>query len=73
MGRNFDLIGVTGFIAVRHLRAIRETGNNIVAALDRFDSVGLLDNGTKGKIYDIDLAYITSRGNWYDISWKGNI
>jgi UDP-N-acetyl-2-amino-2-deoxyglucuronate dehydrogenase len=30
-------------------------------------------NGPKGKIYDIDLTYITSRGNWYPISWKGDI
>ena len=175
MRKHFGLIGVAGFIAVRHLRAIKETGNNLVAALDKFDSVGLLDsffptadffteferfdrhfdklkrqgqkidyvsictpnylhdshirfalrqgtdaicekplvlnpwnidalaeieretgghvfnvlqlrlhpvikklkedidNGPKGKVYDIDLTYITSRGNWYNISWKGNI
>lgn len=175
MEKNFGLIGVAGFIAVRHLRAIKETGNNLVAALDKFDSVGLLDNyfptadffteyerfdrhldklkrmdkkidfisictpnylhdshirfalrqgtnaicekplvlnpwnidalaeieretggnvynilqlrlhpvikklkeeierGPKDKIYDIDLTYITSRGNWYDISWKGDV
>lgn len=175
MKKNFGLIGVAGFIVVRHLRAIKETGNNLVAALDKFDSVGLLDNyfptadffteyerfdrhldklkrqskkidfisictpnylhdshirfalrqgtnaicekplvlnpwnidalaeieletggnvynilqlrlhpvikklkddidnGPSGKIYDIDLTYITSRGNWYDISWKGNV
>ena len=30
-----------------------------------------IDNGPKNKIYDIDLTYITSRGNWYEISWKG--
>jgi UDP-N-acetyl-2-amino-2-deoxyglucuronate dehydrogenase len=30
-------------------------------------------NGPKGKIYDIDMTYITSRGNWYSISWKGDI
>ena len=173
--KHFGLIGVAGFIAVRHLRAIKETGNNLVAALDKFDSVGLLDgyfptadffteferfdrhfdklkrqgqkidyvsictpnylhdshirfalrqgadaicekplvlnpwnidalaeieretgrnvynilqlrlhpvikklkedieNGPKGKVYDIDLTYITSRGNWYDISWKGDL
>ena len=175
MEKNFGLIGVAGFIAVRHLRAIKETGNNLVAALDKFDSVGLLDsyfptadffteferfdrhfdklkrqghkidfvsictpnylhdshirfalrqgtdaicekplvlnpwnidalaeieketgknvynilqlrlhpvimklkedigNAPKGKVYDIDLTYVASRGNWYDISWKGNI
>ena len=31
-----------------------------------------IDNGPKDKIYDIDLTYITSRGNWYDVSWKGD-
>lgn len=172
---NFGLIGAAGYIASRHLKAIKETGNNLVAALDKFDSVGIMDNffpqsdffveferfdrhfdklkrqGTKidyvsictpnylhdshirfalrqgadaicekplvlnpwnidalaeiehetggkvfnilqlrlhpvikklkreiengptDKIYDIDLSYITSRGNWYDISWKGTI
>ncbi len=173
--KNFGLIGVSGYIAIRHLRAIKDTGNNLLASLDKFDSVGLLDgyfpqsdffveferfdrhfdklkrtgtkidfvsicspnylhdshirfalrhqaeaicekpivlnpwnvdalqeienetgrkiytilqlrlhpkilelrdkikNGPKGKIYDIDLSYITSRGNWYYISWKGDI
>ena len=173
--KNFTLIGVAGYIAVRHLRAIKETGNNLLASLDRFYSVGLIDayfprsdffveferfdrhfdklkrTGTRidyvsicspnylhdshirfalrhgadaicekpivlnpwnvdalqeieketgrniytvlqlrlhpailelrekilkspaDKVYDIDLTYITSRGNWYYISWKGDI
>ncbi|MFO7619705.1 MAG: Gfo/Idh/MocA family oxidoreductase [Bacteroidales bacterium] len=173
--KNFGLIGVAGYIAIRHLRAIKETGNNLLASLDRFDSVGLIDayfpqsdffveferfdrhfdklkrtgtkidyvsicspnylhdshirfalrhhadaicekpivlnpwnvdalqeieretghniytvlqlrlhpkiielrekilNGPKDKIYDVDLTYITSRGNWYFISWKGDL
>jgi UDP-N-acetyl-2-amino-2-deoxyglucuronate dehydrogenase len=173
--KNFGLIGIAGYIAVRHLRAIKETGNNLLASLDKFDSVGIIDgyfpgsdffveferfdrhfeklkrtgtmidyvsicspnylhdahirfalrhkadaicekplvlnpwnidalkeiesetgqkvytilqlrhhpaiiklrekikNGPKNKIYDIDLSYITSRGNWYFISWKGDI
>lgn len=173
--KNFGIIGVAGYIAVRHLRAIKETGNNLLASLDRFDSVGRIDdffpesdffveferfdrhfdklkrtgtkidyvsicspnylhdshirfalrhqaeaicekpivlnpwniealqeienetghkiytvlqlrlhpkimelrekirNGPKGKIYDVDMSYITSRGNWYSISWKGDI
>jgi len=173
--KNFGLIGVAGYIAVRHLKAIKDTGNNLLASLDRFDSVGLIDsyfpksdffveferfdrhfdklkrtgtkidyvsicspnylhdshirfalrhqadaicekpivlnpwnvdalqeienetdkkiytilqsrlhpriielrnkiiNGPKDKIYDIDLTYITSRGNWYFISWKGDV
>ncbi|PIP55223.1 MAG: oxidoreductase [Bacteroidetes bacterium CG23_combo_of_CG06-09_8_20_14_all_32_9] len=173
--KNFSLIGVAGYIAVRHVNAIKETGNRLVATLDKFDSVGFLDNyfpkadffteferfdrhteklrraGTKidyvsicspnylhdshirfalrsnsdaicekplvlnpwnidalseieketghkvntilqlrlhpsiialkkqidgapaNKIYDVDLTYITSRGNWYDFSWKGDV
>ncbi|MBN2682038.1 MAG: Gfo/Idh/MocA family oxidoreductase [Bacteroidales bacterium] len=42
--KNFALIGVAGYIAVRHLKAIKETGNNMVASLDLFDSVGLIDH-----------------------------
>ena len=173
--KNFGLIGVAGYIAVRHLKAIKETGNNLLASLDNFDSVGVIDNyfpesdffveferfdrhfdklkrsgtkidyvsicspnylhdshirfalrhqadaicekpivlnpwnidalqeieketgkkintilqtrlhpkivelrdkiknGPKDKIYDVDLTYITSRGNWYYFSWKGDI
>jgi len=173
--KNFGLIGVAGYIAVRHLKAIKDTGNNLLASLDRFDSVGIIDsyfpqsdffveferfdrhfdmlkrtgtkidyvsicspnylhdshirfalrhhadaicekplvlnpwnidalkvienetdhkifnilqsrlhpriielrdkinNGPDDKIYDIDLTYITSRGNWYYFSWKGDI
>jgi UDP-N-acetyl-2-amino-2-deoxyglucuronate dehydrogenase len=173
--KNFGIIGVAGYIAVRHLHAIKETGNNLLASLDRFDSVGRIDsyfpesdffveferfdrhfdklkrtgtkidyvsicspnylhdshirfalrhqaeaicekpivlnpwnvealqeienetgrkiytvlqlrlhpkilelrekirNGPKDKIYDIDVTYVTSRGNWYSISWKGDI
>ncbi len=40
---NFALIGAAGFVAPRHLRAIRDTGNNLVAAVDPHDSVGVLD------------------------------
>lgn len=172
--KTFGLIGAAGFIAPRHMKAIRESGNAIVCALDRFDSVGVLDSyfpdadffteferfdrhveklrlrgtpldyisicspnylhdahirfglrndadvicekplvlnpwnidslahleqqtgrkvfnilqlrlhpaimslrekvqGSPGRIHDVDLTYITSRGNWYYSSWKGDI
>jgi len=173
--KNFAIIGVAGYVAERHLRAIKDTNNNLVASLDKFDSVGKIDSyfpnsdffteyerfdrhidklkrkgtkidyvsicspnylhdshirfalrqgadaicekplvlnpwnvdalkeienetgknvynvlqlrlhpsiialkkkieeGPKDKIYDIDLTYITSRGNWYFTSWKGEI
>lgn len=174
--KNFVLIGASGYIAPRHLRAIKDTNNNLLAALDRFDSVGIMDsyfpdadffveperfdrhleklrfdknikidfmsictpnylhdahirmalrrgadaicekplvlnpwnldalvqmeietgqrvwnilqlrlhksiielkkkvdNAPTDKIFDIDLTYLTSRGNWYYTSWKGDI
>ncbi len=42
--KNFALTGVAGYIAPRHLKAIQDTGNNLVAALDPHDSVGILDS-----------------------------
>lgn len=173
--KNFALIGAAGFIAPRHLKAIKETNNLLVAALDKFDSVGVMDSyfpnasffteferfdrhleklhrsnqsidylsvcspnylhdshirfgmrhgatvicekplvlnpwnvealdeiqketgkevfnilqlrlhpdiialkekvqsSDPSKIFDFDLAYITSRGNWYYTSWKGDV
>jgi len=182
--KNFALIGAAGYIAPRHMKAIKDTGNELCAAYDVFDSVGIIDsffpncsfftqfelferhvnkmknlsvkssaggcagkldyvsiatpnylhdahirfglragadvicekplvlnpwnidslkkieketgkrvynilqlrlhdaiidlrkkveNGPAGKIYDVDLTYITSRGNWYYTSWKGDV
>lgn len=172
--KKFALIGAAGYIAPRHMKAIKETNNNLVAALDRFDSVGIMDShfpeadffteperfdrhlsklrvkgegvdyvsvcspnylhdahlrlglrngadaicekpivlnpwnidaleeveketgrkinnilqlrlhpsivalkkkveeGPANKVYDIDLSYLTSRGKWYHVSWKGD-
>lgn len=42
--KNFVLIGAGGYIAPRHLKAIKDTGNNLLAALDKHDSVGILDS-----------------------------
>ena len=41
---NFALIGVAGYVAPRHLKAIKDTNNRLVAALDKSDSVGILDS-----------------------------
>jgi UDP-N-acetyl-2-amino-2-deoxyglucuronate dehydrogenase len=41
---NFALIGAAGYIAPRHMKAIKETGNRLVAALDPNDSVGIIDS-----------------------------
>ncbi len=42
--KNFALIGAGGYIAPRHMRAIKDTGNQLLTALDKHDSVGILDN-----------------------------
>jgi len=42
--KNFALIGAGGYIAPRHMKAIKETGNNLIASLDKHDSVGILDS-----------------------------
>lgn len=44
MSKNFALIGVAGYIAPRHMKAIKETGNDLVAALDKSDSAGIIDS-----------------------------
>ena len=41
---NFGLIGAAGYIAPRHIKAIADTGNNLLVAYDKFDSVGRLDS-----------------------------
>jgi UDP-N-acetyl-2-amino-2-deoxyglucuronate dehydrogenase len=51
--KNFALVGAAGFIAPRHMRAIRDTGNNLVALLDKSDSVGIIDS------YFPDAAFFT--------------
>jgi len=42
--KNFVLIGAAGYIAPKHFKAIKETGNNLLAAMDPHDSVGILDS-----------------------------
>lgn len=42
--KNFALIGAAGYIAPKHMKAIKETGNHLVAAFDKFDSVGVMDS-----------------------------
>jgi UDP-N-acetyl-2-amino-2-deoxyglucuronate dehydrogenase len=49
--KNFAVVGVGGYIAPRHLKAIQDTGNRLVAAVDPNDSVGILDR------YSYDVRY----------------
>src|SRR3990172_12682288 len=51
--RNFALIGAGGYVAPRHMKAIRDTGNNLIAAFDPSDSVGILDS------FSHDISFFT--------------
>ncbi|HEV2984248.1 MAG TPA: Gfo/Idh/MocA family oxidoreductase [Vicinamibacterales bacterium] len=51
--RNFALTGAAGYIAPRHLQAIRDTGNRLVAAVDPHDAVGVLDR------FGFDVRFFT--------------
>lgn len=51
--KNFAITGVAGYVAPRHLKAIHDTGNRLVAAVDPHDSVGILDR------WFADVAYFT--------------
>jgi UDP-N-acetyl-2-amino-2-deoxyglucuronate dehydrogenase len=51
--RNFALIGAAGYVAPRHMRAIRDTGNRLIAAVDKAESVGILDS------FSFDVAFFT--------------
>ena len=42
--KNFALIGAAGYIAPRHMRAIKDTGNELICALDPYDGVGIMDS-----------------------------
>jgi len=51
--KNFAITGVAGFVAPRHLQAINDTGNRLVAAVDPHDAVGILDR------YSFDVRFFT--------------
>jgi UDP-N-acetyl-2-amino-2-deoxyglucuronate dehydrogenase len=51
--RNFAMTGAAGFVAPRHLKAIQDTGNRLVAAVDPHDAVGILDR------FGLDVAFFT--------------
>lgn len=53
--KNFSVIGVGGFVAPRHLKAIKDTGNNLLSAYDKCDSVGIIDS------YFPDAAFFTEQ------------
>lgn len=67
--KNFAIIGVGGYVAPRHLKAIQCTGNSLVAAYDRFDNVGVLDSYfpkcsffTEMELFDRHLSKLKRKG-----------
>lgn len=71
--KRFALIGVAGYIAPKHLQAIKETGNELVAAMDLHDSVGVLDRYfpeaeffTSEESLEKHLLWLREQGNSVD-------
>ena len=72
--KNFAVFGVGGYVAPRHLKAIKETGNQMVAAYDKSDSVGIIDSYfpeaaffTEMELFDRHVSKLKSTDNQLDI------
>lgn len=70
---NFALIGAAGFVAPRHMKAIKDTGHNLVAILDKSDSVGVIDSYfpeahffTEFETFDRHIQLLKREGNKVD-------
>ena len=61
--KRFALIGAAGYIAPRHMRAIRDTGNELVTAYDPNDSVGIIDSISP------DSTFFTDFERFYEHAW----
>ena len=75
-GRRFALIGAAGYIAPRHMRAIKDTGNELVCALDPYDGVGIMDSYfpradffTEPERFDRHLDKLYRMGSGKDIDY----
>ena len=71
--KNFAIIGAGGYIAPRHMKAIKDSGNNLIAALDKHDSVGIIDSYfpdadffTEFERFDRHLEKLKRQGNKTD-------
>lgn len=62
--KNFALIGAAGYIAPRHMQAIRDTGNRLVSAYDVNDSVGVIDSIAP------QSEFFTTFEQFYDHAWR---
>lgn len=73
VGRKFGLIGAAGYIAPRHLKAMRETHSELLVAFDTFDSVGIIDSFypkaeffTQAEFFEEYLHKLSDTGNGLD-------
>lgn len=64
--KNFALIGAAGYIAPRHMKAVKETGNNLAIAYDINDSVGVIDSISP------ESEFFTDFERFYEHAWKLN-
>jgi UDP-N-acetyl-2-amino-2-deoxyglucuronate dehydrogenase len=71
--KNFAIIGAGGYIAPRHMKAVKDTGNTLIAALDKHDSVGIMDSYfpdadffTEFERFDRHLEKLKRQGNKTD-------
>jgi UDP-N-acetyl-2-amino-2-deoxyglucuronate dehydrogenase len=62
--KKFALIGAAGYIAPRHMRAIKDTGNELVSAYDINDSVGIIDSISP------QSEFFTEFERFYDHAWR---
>lgn len=72
--KNFALVGVGGYVAPRHLKAIKDTGNDLLSAYDTSDSVGVIDSYfpqasffTEQELFDRHNSMLKERGKGIEI------
>ena len=71
--KKFALTGAAGYIAPRHMKAIKDTGNDLVAALDPYDGIGIMDSNfpeasffTEFERFDRHIDKLKREGNHID-------
>lgn len=71
MNKNFALIGAAGYIAPRHMKAIKETGIDLVAALDPYDGIGIMDSNFPNASFFTEFErFDRFVDKWHRDSWK---
>lgn len=68
--KQFALLGAAGYIADRHMKAIKETGNELVCATDKFDVMGRIDSYFPDAQFFLEIE--TSINTWMTCAAKEN-